>query len=167
MLSLYLLRELDLAHALCYSIHSEYPLWILTVDIIKKKLPEERTNIFLPTQDPRTLIPLTPAAFHILLVLGNADLYGLVIMQDIEILTHGQMRLGPGTLYRSLHQMVHDGLIEERGDVTPIVPRDERRRVYHLTSLGRKVARLEAQRLALLVEAARERGFFSHEEEKP
>ena len=118
------------------------------------------------THDLQALIPLTPAVFHILLALGRADLYGLLIMQEVENLTHQQVRLGPGTLYRSLQRMALDGLIEERGDVNHVAPRDERRRVYRLTPFGRRVAHLEAQRLATLVEAAKARGFLSEMEDK-
>jgi DNA-binding PadR family transcriptional regulator len=120
----------------------------------------------LQTPDPQALVPLTPAVFHILLALGKADLYGLSIMQEVERLTHQQVRLGPGTLYRSLQRMVLDGLIEERGDVNHATPRDERRRVYRLTPFGHQIARLEAQRLATLVEAAKARGFLSDWEDK-
>ena len=120
-----------------------------------------------PPHDPQALVPLTPAVFHILLALGKADLYGLVIMQEVEHLTHQQVRLGPGTLYRSLQRMMLDGLIEECGDVHHVAPRDERRRVYRLTPFGRQVAHLEAQRLATLVEAAKARGFLSDMEDNP
>jgi DNA-binding PadR family transcriptional regulator len=126
----------------------------------------DRSEHTFQTLDPQAMIPLTPAVFHILLALGKADLYGLLIMQEVEILTHRQVRLGPGTLYRSLQRMVFDGLIEERDDLTPVAPREERRRVYHLTSFGHQVARLEAQRLARLVDAARARGFFSQKEDE-
>ena len=119
-----------------------------------------------PTRNPQALVPLTPAVFYILLALGEADLYGLVIMQEVEHLTHQQVRLGPGTLYRSLQRMALDGLIEERGDVHHAAPRDERRRVYRLTPFGHQVAHLEAQRLATLVEAAKARGFLSDMEDK-
>lgn len=119
-----------------------------------------------PLRDPQALVPLTPAVFHILLALGKADLYGLLIMQEVESLTHQQVRLGPGTLYRSLQRMVLDGLIEERGDIQHVAPRDERRRVYCLTPFGHQVARLEAQRLATLVEAAKTRGFLSDMEDQ-
>jgi DNA-binding PadR family transcriptional regulator len=125
-----------------------------------------RSKHTVHTPDPQAMIPLTPAVFHILLALGKADLYGLLIMQEVETLTHYQMRLGPGTLYRSLQRMMFDGLIEERDDLTPVAPREERRRVYHLTSLGKEVARLEAQRLAHLVDAARARGFLSQKEDE-
>lgn len=125
----------------------------------------DRSEHILQTPDPQAMIPLTPAVFHILLALGKADLYGLLIMQEVEMLTDHQMRLGPGTLYRSLQRMMFDGLIEERDDLTPAVPREERRRVYHLTPFGRQVASLEAQRLARLVEAASARGFLSQKED--
>jgi len=82
------------------------------------------------------MVPLTPAVFHILLALSKQDFYGLAIMQEVERLTRGQMRLGPGTLYRSLQRMVLDGLIEEHGEYTRAVPRDERHRVYRLTPFG-------------------------------
>jgi DNA-binding PadR family transcriptional regulator len=118
------------------------------------------------SHDPQALVPLTPAVFHILLALGKADLYGLSIMQEVESLTHQRVRLGPGTLYRSLQRMVLDGLIEERGDINHATLRDERRRVYRLTPFGHQVAQLEAQRLATLVEAAKARGFLSDKEEQ-
>jgi len=120
----------------------------------------------LQTHHPQAFVPLTPAVFHILLALGKADLYGLLIMQEVESLTHQQVRLGPGTLYRSLQRMVLDGLIEERSDVNHATARDERRRVYRLTPFGHQVAHLEAQRLATLVEAAMARGFLSDREDK-
>lgn len=116
--------------------------------------------------NPQAMVPLTPAVFHILLTLGKHDLYGLAIMQEVETLTHGQVRLGPGTLYRSLQRMVLDGLIQERGENTVTVPRDERRRVYRLTPFGYQVARQEARRLAVLVDAARARGFLTQDQEE-
>lgn len=111
-------------------------------------------------RDPQALVPLTPAVFHILLALGKQDFYGLAIMQEVERMTKGQVRLGPGTLYRSLQRMVLDGLIEEQGDYTRAVPRDERHRVYRLTLFGTQVARQEARRLAFLVDEARARGLL-------
>jgi DNA-binding PadR family transcriptional regulator len=117
-------------------------------------------------RDPQALVPLTPAVFHILLALGKQDFYGLAIMQEVERMTKGQVRLGPATLYRSLQRMVLDGLIEEHGDYTRAVPRDERHRVYRLTPFGTQVARQEARRLAILVNEARARGFLTQDQEE-
>lgn len=103
---------------------------------------------------PESLLPLSPPVFHILLSLADADRHGYAIMQEIEERTGGAVRIGPGTLYGAIKRLRTDELIEEldEGDGT-----DERRRYYHLTALGRKVARLEAARLEELVVAARAR----------
>ena len=103
------------------------------------------------------LLPLPPATFHILLALADEERHGYAILQDIEARTGGELKLGPGTLYRSIARMVEQGLIAEvarrrgRDD-------DERRRYYRLTPFGTAVARAEMRRLAQLVRLARARG---------
>jgi DNA-binding PadR family transcriptional regulator len=111
--------------------------------------------------DPRELLPLTPAVFHIMLALAEQECHGYGIMLEVEKLTQGQLRLGPGTLYRSIQRMVADGLIEERKEAVEQEEDDERRRYYRLTKLGLEVAKAEAQRLNLLVKAARQRDLLS------
>ena len=104
---------------------------------------------------PESLLPLSPPVFHILLSLDDADRHGYAIMQEIDERTGGAVRIGPGTLYGAIKRLRDDGLIEELdgdGDGS-----DERRRYYHLTAFGRKVARAEAERLEELVLAARAR----------
>ena len=56
---------------------------------------------------------LKPSVFHILLALGDHPMHGLGIAEWIEHTTGGAVELGPGTLYRSLKEMVDDGLIRE------------------------------------------------------
>jgi DNA-binding PadR family transcriptional regulator len=104
---------------------------------------------------PESLLPLSPPVFHILLSLADADRHGYAIMQEIEERTGGAVRIGPGTLYGAIKRLRDDELIEEL--VADGEGSDERRRYYHLTALGRKVARLEAERLEELVAAARAR----------
>ena len=111
------------------------------------------------TCDPRELVPLTPAVFHIMLVLADGEAHGYGIMLEVEELTAGQVRLGPGTLYRSIQRMLVDGLIEEAGDRAD-PEEDERRRYYRLTDFGRRVAEAEARRLATLVDASAARGLL-------
>ena len=103
---------------------------------------------------PESLLPLTPAVFHILLALSDADRHGYAIAQDVARRTGAQVRLGPGTLYGTLVRMVEAGLVEERDA-------DERRRIYGLTPLGRDVARAEARRLQQLVRIARDKALLS------
>jgi len=96
--------------------------------------------------------PLTPAAFYVLLVLVEGRSHGYAIMAEVERMTSGEVRLGPGTLYRTVQRLLLDGLIDETATGDP------RRIVYAITSAGRAAARVEANRLALLVRAAKERG---------
>ena len=99
-------------------------------------------------------IPVRPAVFHILLALAREDLHGLGIAKAVDEATQGAMALGPGTLYRSLGEMVECGLIEEVP--APADHADPRRRYYAVTEQGRELARDEAARLARLVEIARD-----------
>lgn len=106
----------------------------------------------------RKLDPLPAAAFQILLSLAEGDLHGYAIMRQVEEQSAGKVRLGPGTLYSSIQALLEEGLIEEvqRNDASdaPRTPKD-RRRLYRLTSAGRKVARTEAEKLADVLRVAR------------
>lgn len=101
----------------------------------------------------RKLDPLPAAAFQILLALSDGDLHGYAIMRQVEEQTDGKVRLGPGTLYSSIQALLEEGLIEEVTD--PSDEGSERRRLYRLTSNGKKVARAEAERLAGILRVAR------------
>jgi DNA-binding MarR family transcriptional regulator len=109
------------------------------------------------TQNPDAQRPLTPAVFHILLALSEGERHGYSIMQEIVALTNGQMRLGAGTLYRSIKSMVDEGLIAESDARPDPSLDDERRRYYRLTEHGQRVGQTEALRLAALVGVARAR----------
>lgn len=105
-------------------------------------------------------LPLTPAVFHILLALVDAERHGYGIIQEISRQTEGQFRMGPGTLYGSIKRMLVDKLLEESDERPDPTLDDERRRYYRLTNLGRRVARAEAQRLAQLVKVAHTKQLF-------
>jgi len=93
--------------------------------------------------------------FQIMLALAAGQAHGYGIMRLVDQLSGGRMRLGPGTLYRSIQRMVVTGLIEEREVALDDEPEDDRRRYYRLTAAGLAVARAEAKRLATLVDIAR------------
>ena len=105
------------------------------------------------------LLPLQPAVFHILMALAEDDRHGYAIIQDVANRTGGAVRLSAGTLYRSIQRMLDEGLLVEIDDRPDPEEDDERRRYYRITSLGRNVARAEAQRLIDLVKMARASGF--------
>ena len=96
--------------------------------------------------------PMKPAEFHILLVLAGRDLHGLGIARAIDGATDGVIRLGPGTLYRTLKQLVATALIEEVS--APEGEEDPRRRYYRITDSGREGVRADAERLARIVRTA-------------
>ena len=56
------------------------------------------------TAEPRpdALLPLPPAVFHILMAVADEDRHGYAIIQEVRSCTNGEVRLGPGTLYRSI-----------------------------------------------------------------
>ena len=115
--------------------------------------------------DPRdvsALLPLPPATFHILLALATADRHGYGIIQDVEERTGRELRLSPGTLYRSIQRLLEQGLIVEpkrRLDADD----DPRRRYYRITPFGKAVARAETRRLTHLVGLARIAGLMRPE----
>jgi DNA-binding PadR family transcriptional regulator len=105
------------------------------------------------------VLPLPEAALHILMALAEDDRHGYAIIQDVAARTRGEVKLGPGTLYRSIQRMLEQGLIEETRERPAPEFDDERRRYYRITPLGKAAARAEARRLAGLVRLARASGF--------
>jgi DNA-binding PadR family transcriptional regulator len=112
-------------------------------------------------RNPDDFLPLTPAMFHILLALADEDRHGYEIMREVDERTSGKVRLGPGTLYGSIKRMLGDELIEELDERPDPAMDDERRRYYRLSGFGRRVAVAEAERLAVLVKAARTKKLLS------
>ena len=100
--------------------------------------------------------------FHILLALAGGERHGYAIMREVEDLTGGAQRLGPGSLYGSIKRMLAEGLIVECGERPDPATDDERRRYYRLTDRGRRAAGGEARRLEALVRAARTRRLLGH-----
>ncbi len=105
--------------------------------------------------DPASFLPLTPAIAHILLAVADQDRHGYAIMQEVERMTDGAVRMGPGTLYGTIKRMMSARLIEETEE-RPDPDRDDvRRRYYRATALGRRVLEAETARMAALLSAAR------------
>lgn len=97
--------------------------------------------------------------FHILLALSDEERHGYAIIQDVLSRTGGEVRLGAGTLYRSIQRMLDDDLIVEVHKRPSPELDDERRRYYAITKFGKAVAEAEASRLTDLVRLARASGF--------
>lgn len=109
----------------------------------------------MPSTESRVESPLKPAVFHILLALSENAQHGLGIADAVEQATDGGVRLGPGTLYRSLKEMVRDGFVCEIP--APEADEDPRRKFHQITDAGRAVLETEAIRFQRIVEVAKER----------
>jgi DNA-binding PadR family transcriptional regulator len=110
--------------------------------------------------DLRKRLPLSPAAFSILLALKDGDKHGYAILREVSLSSNGALKLLPGTLYNLLKRMLEDGWIEELDERPDPLLDDQRRRYYRLTAIGERVAGLEAERLAGWVRRAQEHGLF-------
>jgi len=110
-------------------------------------------------------LPLSPAAFSILLALKDGEKHGYAILRAVSEQSDEAVKLLPGTLYNLLKRMLDQGWIEELEERPDPALDDERRRYYRLTGLGETVASLEAERLAELVRTARKRGLLTSQGE--
>jgi len=115
----------------------------------------------MDTVTPESLLPLAPAAFHILIALADEDRHGYGIIQEVSARTSGSVRLSPATLYRTIQRMLEDGLILETLERPVPELDDERRRYYRMTPFGAAVARAETTRLDHLIGLARASGFVT------
>ncbi|MBQ1483339.1 MAG: helix-turn-helix transcriptional regulator [Erysipelotrichaceae bacterium] len=88
---------------------------------------------------------LTEASYYILLALYNPQ-HGYGIMQEVEYLSRGRVRLAAGTLYGALTSMV------DKGWIIPL-PSEEgsRKKNYQITSKGLEILKNEVERLRELL----------------
>ena len=99
--------------------------------------------------------PLTAAMFNVLLSLADGEKHGYAILKEVEEQTAGEVQLSTGTLYGIIKRLLTDGLIVESRNRPAADEDDQRRRYYHLTEDGRRVAVAEAVRMEKLLLRAR------------
>lgn len=96
--------------------------------------------------------------FHILLSLLDHERHGYGIIKEVEAMTSGDVRMGPGTLYGSIKRLINVGLIIESKQRPSAKEDDERRRCYYrVTAAGIKATRAECERLQCLLQIARDK----------
>ena len=105
--------------------------------------------------ESETARPLQPAALHILLALGRGERHGYALIGDVDALSDGSIKLGPGTLYGTIKRLLAEGLIDEAEERPDPELDDQRRRYYRLTPAGAGAATAELDRLASLVTRGR------------
>ena len=92
---------------------------------------------------------LTEAVYYILLSLMQ-PLHGYGIMQNVEQLSGGRLRLAAGTLYGAISSMLDKGWITALDNGA-----DSRKKEYVITETGREILRAEYARLKELVDNGR------------
>ena len=105
--------------------------------------------------DLEPFLPLSPAPLHIVLALNRGERHGYALMGDVEELSGGIIKMGPGSLYGSIKKLLAQGLIEESPARPDPTLDDQRRRYYRLTGLGQRVCQAEMERLTTLLERSR------------
>ena len=88
-------------------------------------------------------LPLTETTAYILIALAE-PMHGYALMQKVEVMSQGTVRIGPGTLYGAFSQLEKEGLIQ-------MVSEADRRKSYVLTAKGSLVLREHIHRTGLLV----------------
>lgn len=91
-------------------------------------------------------LPLTESTYYTLLALAE-PLHGYGIMQKVEILSEGMVKIGPGTLYGALQMLEKEALIAKMGE-------EERRKIYAITEKGQQVLQQHIRRLAVMLRSA-------------
>lgn len=88
-------------------------------------------------------LPLTEAAYFVLLSL-NKPRHGYGIMQHVENLTKGRIKIGAGTMYGNLSRMEKEKLIIPTAE-------EDRKKIYEISEKGKMVLKLELERLEELL----------------
>jgi len=104
--------------------------------------------------NPQEMLPLATAHLHILVALADGEKHGYAVMREVELMTAGEVTMGPGTLYGAIKRMLGAGLVEESDERPDPAIDDERRRYYRATGFGIRVLNAETTRLERLVRIA-------------
>ena len=88
-------------------------------------------------------LPLSESTYYILLALVE-PLHGYAVMQKVETLSNGLVKIGPGTLYGAFTTLETEKLINK-------VSENDRRKTYSLTSKGKIVLLKQIERVEMMV----------------
>jgi len=93
--------------------------------------------------DFKKYLPLTESTAYTLLALTE-PLHGYGVMQKVESISGGTVKIGPGTLYGAFTTLESEGLIVK-------VDEADRRKVYALTDKGRQILKEHIRRSEIMV----------------
>lgn len=89
-------------------------------------------------------LPLTETTYYTLLALQEPG-HGYVVMQNVEVLSEGKVRMAAGTMYGALDNLTKQKLIGQ------VASSDKRRKMYQITEQGKEVLQMEVARLEHLI----------------
>jgi DNA-binding PadR family transcriptional regulator len=92
--------------------------------------------------------------YLVLVALSAGRLHGYGVIQSVEELSGGRVRLRPGTVYGALDRLEADGLVVLDGSE---VEHGRERRYFRLSEPGLEVLAAETERLAANVRVAQSR----------
>ena len=95
-------------------------------------------------------LPLTETTYYILLALLEPA-HGYSIMQTVEEMSDGDVRIAAGTMYGAIENLL------KLQWISALPSTDKRRKVYQLTAAGREILTLETERIRKLVLLANSR----------
>ncbi len=95
-------------------------------------------------------LPLTETVYYILLAVVEPA-HGYLIMQKVEELSGGQVRMAAGTLYGALENLVKLKFIQ------PVASEDSRRKVYVITNRGLEILGLDLERMKHMIDVTTDR----------
>lgn len=102
-------------------------------------------------------LPLTETVYYILVALLEPA-HGYLIIQRIEELSNGDVRMAAGTLYGAIENLLKLKYIQ------PVKSEDSRRKVYVITEEGKEILRLDTERMKHMI-AVTESYFYRREEQ--
>ena len=101
--------------------------------------------------------PLTESYFYILLCLYSHANHGYGIMQEAGRLSGGRVKIGSGTMYGAVSNMIKKGWIMESDEESEELQnrgQGVKKKQYVLTGAGRRILEEEILRLTELLESA-------------
>lgn len=104
-------------------------------------------------------LPLTETIYYVLLALMEPA-HGYAIMQKVEELSDGQVRLAAGTMYGAIENLLKKKLI------TSLPSDDPRRKIYVISDLGKKILHADYKRMLHMIAITEKTAMEVLEDEK-
>jgi DNA-binding PadR family transcriptional regulator len=95
-------------------------------------------------------LPLTETIYYILLALIEPA-HGYLIMQKVEELSDGEVRMAAGTLYGAVENLLKLKFIKQ------VESDDNRRKVYIITEEGKRILLLDFERMKRIIDTTKKK----------